>query len=422
MKQESRGEPFAIMAKPVGSKCNLNCEYCYYLGTDELIGNKPAPRMDDSTLETLIRRYIEESSGRVVHFTWHGGEPTLAGLDFFKRAVELQKKYLPAGYECWNNLQTNGILLDDEWCEFLAAERFDVGLSIDGAGWIHDRYRRDAAGVGTYERVSAAVRRLVDRGVRPDLLCTVTSDSSAEPLEVYRALRNLNTGWVQFIPIVRCDESGKVTEDSVTPEGYGEFLCAVFDEWIYNDVGKMDVQLFAETGRVLAGGGPGLCWMAPVCGRVLVVERDGGVYSCDHFVRPAYRLGNVLTDGLRELLESPEQRNFGEVKRSTLTAQCRACKFLPMCGGGCPKDRFSVSDSGENRQYYLCAGLLKFFNYAESRLSELVSLRREGKSPEAVMALLREEESRRWEGVGRNDPCPCGSGKKAKNCCWGRRP
>lgn len=410
------------MAKPVGSRCNLACRYCYYLGTDELIGNAPAVRMDDATLDAFIKRYVEECPGQVVSFTWHGGEPTLAGLDFFRRAVELQKKYLAGGRECWNNLQTNGILLDDEWCDFLAAEKFDVGLSIDGAKAVHDRYRLDHRDEGTYDRVAAACERLKSRGVKPDLLCTVTSDSAADPLAVYRALREMDTGWMQFIPIVRWNEDGSTTPDSVTPEGYGDFLRDVFAEWLYHDLGRVGVQMFAEVAKTIGGGNPSLCTMAQTCGRVLVVERDGGVYSCDHFVRPEHKLGDVAVDGLATLADSEKQREFGEAKRSTLTAECRSCKYLPMCGGGCPKDRFAKSTDGEDGQYYLCGGLKAFFDYAVPRLAELIALQRQRKSVAEISTALRELENARWKGIGRNDPCICGSGRKAKKCCWDRRP
>ena len=421
MDNTAEKEPFVVMAKPVGSVCNLRCEYCYYLGTDDAVGTAPAARMSDETLEKFIRSYIEECGGDTVRFTWHGGEPTLAGLDFYKKAVSLQKKYLPEGKECWNNLQTNGMLLDDEWCSFLAEEKFDVGLSIDGARWVHDRYRRDAAGDATYERVYDTAKRLMAHGVKPDLLCTVTSDSAEDPLSVYRALKNLDTGWMQFIPIVRHMPDGTVTPDSVTPEQYGKFLSEIFDEWILNDVGRTGVQLFAETAMCLNGGSPSLCWMAPTCGRVLIVERDGSVYSCDHFVDTEHKMG-TLEDGLRSLADSGRQRKFGEDKRDTLTKQCRECRYLSMCGGGCMKDRFALSDSGEIGQYYLCDGLRSFFAHAEEKLAKLVIMSRQGMKPAAIMEKLREEEREKWKGIGRNDPCPCGSGKKAKNCCWNRKP
>lgn len=418
----STSRPFVVMVKPVGSRCNLRCSYCYYLDTEQRLGLAPAARMDDETLECLIRQYIEDCPGTTVSFVWHGGEPALAGLNFYKKAVALQKRYKRPDMDIWNNLQTNGVLLDGEWCDFLAEEKFDVGVSVDGAAWIHDRFRKDGAGKGSYRQAVAAVERLKARGIRPDLLCTVTSDAAAEPLAVYRALRNLGTGWVQFIPIVRRKEDGYVTPDSVAPEDYGAFLSAVFDEWIFHDAGRTDVQLFAEMALVGAGGCASLCWMSPICGRALVVERDGSVYACDHFVRPEYRLGSVRTDRLCELADGSRQRTFGEAKRTGLTAQCRACRYLPLCGGGCPKDRFALSDSGEPGQYYLCAGLRSFFARAEDRLAAFIRLRKAGTPPADCTAVLRERERQKWEGVGRNDPCPCGSGKKAKQCCWNRKP
>ena len=412
--------PFVLMVKPVGSRCNLSCRYCYYLGTDARLGQPAEGCMSEETLEALIRNYMESSPGPVVSFTWHGGEPALAGLDFYRRAVALQKKYLPAGFSCWNSLQTNGVLLDDDWCDFLAAERFDVGLSLDGTAELHDAFRPQAGGGGSWEAALAAARRLLRRGVRPDLLCTVTSDTAKQPLAVYRTLRDLGTGWMQFLPIVRRTPDGRVTPDSVSPESYGAFLCDVFDEWVRHDTAHTGVQIFAEAMRALGGGEPTLCTMAPVCGRALVVEKDGSVYSCDHFVRPEYRLGNVCTDRLADLADAPRQLAFGQAKRDTLPARCKACRFLPLCGGGCPKDRFPTED-GEAAPY-LCEGLLHFFSYAEGRLLELLRLQKSGLSPQEAQRALCEWERRLWQDVGRNDPCPCGSGKKAKKCCWNRRP
>jgi uncharacterized protein len=406
----------------VGSRCNLACSYCYYLETEGALHSSDRLRMSDSLLEAYIRQYIEASPGPIVPFTWHGGEPTLAGLNFYRRAVELQQRYLPPGWNCWNNLQTNGILLDDAWCSFLADAHFDVGLSIDGAQWIHDKYRQDRGGHGTYERVVATVRRLQAHGIQPDLLCTVTSDTAAEPLAVYRALRDLNTGWIQFIPIVRRNADGQVTADSVTGEAYGSFLCAVFDEWIRCDVGRLEMQLVAEMSLVWSGGTASLCWMAPTCGRVLILEQDGSVYSCDHFVTREHRLGDIAATSLGELVEAPAQRRFGDKKRDQLPEQCRACKWLTICNGGCPKDRFAVAENGEPGLNFLCSGLRQFFAHAEQPLRRLLELRSQGATPATIMATLRAEAQLRWRGVGRNDPCPCGSGRKAKHCCWFKRP
>ena len=437
-------EPFVVMVKPVGSLCNAQCSYCYYrnkeyaeAGSDAAGESPPGERrqakvpfrMTDEVLELFIRQYIEASPGPVVSFTWHGGEPTLAGLDFFRLAVELQKKYLPEGWSCWNNLQTNGILLDDQWCSFLAEERFDVGLSIDGARWIHDQYRKDNQDHGTYQLAVTAVKRLQLHGVQPDLLCTVTSAAEKEPLAIYRALRNLNTGWIQFIPIVRKDVFAAGTEyaegnplpESVSGDGYGKFLCSVFDEWALHDMGRIEVQLFAETIRVWAGGAASLCWMAPVCGRVLVLEKDGSVYSCDHFVSPSHLIGNINLSHLGGLADLPVQRQFGKDKRDKLNAKCRSCRWLSVCNGGCPKDRFLLSESGKPDLNYLCTGLERFFSYIEPAVKIINLLAGKGLSPDEIMIRLRAMMHAKWEGVGRNDPCPCGSGRKAKNCCWSKR-
>ena len=409
--------PFVVMAKPVGPVCNLECSYCYYLETGRLYTGPHQFRMSDAMLETYVRRYIAASPGPVVLFVWHGGEPTLAGLDFFRRAVQLQKDHLPEGWECWNNLQTNGVLLDDEWCSFLADARFDVGLSIDGIRWSHDSYRKDRQGHGTYERAVAAIRRLQAHGVQPDLLCAVTSAVAKEPLSVYRSLRDLGTGWMQFIPILRRTPDGQLTAESVTDEAYGRFLCAVFDEWVYHDIGKVDIQLFAEMSLVWSGGTPNLCWMAPTCGRVPIVEHDGAVYACDHFVTAERRIGDIETSDLGTLVDLPVQRRFGDDKHDGLPARCLSCSWLSVCNGGCPKDRFPLEPTGIPGLNYLCNGLRQFFAHAEKPLRQVTEGKRKGLSPETMIARLRAEAAARWKGVGRNDPCPCGSGRKAKHCC-----
>ncbi|MDR3600417.1 MAG: anaerobic sulfatase maturase [Desulfosporosinus sp.] len=411
------------MAKPVGSLCNLECSYCYYLETGRFAQSQSQSRMSDSLLERYIHQYIESSPGPVVQFTWHGGEPTLAGLNFYRLAVELQKRHLPEGWSCWNNLQTNGILLDDEWCSFLADAHFDVGLSIDGTQWLHDQNRKDHSGSGSYERAVAAVRRLQAYGIQPDLLCTVTSATAQEPLAlaVYRTLKDLNTGWIQFIPIVRLTADGQPTADSVTSEGYGAFLCAVFDEWVRHDLGRLNVQLFAEMALVWSGGKASLCWMAPTCGRVLILEHDGNVYSCDHFVNPDHHIGNLESSPLSELADLPVQRRFGNEKQTKLPLQCHACSWLALCNGGCPKDRFVLAENGEQGLNYLCGGLRQFFTHAEQPLRHVMQLRKQGLTSDAIRAELLAKSQARWRGVGRNDPCPCGSGRKAKQCCWSKR-
>jgi len=420
---ESPGiEPFVIMAKPVGPVCNLECSYCYYLETARLFSHQNRLQMSDDILETYVRQYIATNPGPEVLFVWHGGEPTLAGLDFYRRAIELQKRYLPEGWSCRNNIQTNGILLDDNWCSFLTDNHFDVGLSIDGTQWAHDTYRKDHLGHGTYESAAEAIRRLQSHGIQPDLLCTVTSVSAKEPISIYRALRSFDTGWIQFIPIVRRKPNGEVTPESVAGKEYGRFLYAIFNEWIHHDITRLNVQLFAEMSLVWAGGTPSVCWMAPTCGRVLIVEHDGSVYSCDHFVNQEHYIGNLKTSQLSEIIGSPVQRRFSHSKQELLPGQCLNCSWLDVCNGGCPKDRFSLSENGETGLNYLCNGLRYFFSQAEKPLKQIIQSRKNGISPNAIMGELRDKTREYWKGVGRNDPCPCGSGLKAKNCCWDLRP
>ena len=390
MPGEGREAPLAVMVKPVGSRCNMRCAYCYYLEKGKYSGSRKQTCMSYSLLEKLIRQTIAASPGPIVSFTWHGGEPTLAGMEFYKKALELERKYLPKGWEVWNNLQTNGLLLNKDWCRFLQENRFDVGLSIDGSAEVHDANRRMVNGAGTFDRVSAAIRRLRETGVEPDLLCTVNGVSQERPLEVYRALRDTGCGWVQFIPVVIRGADGGAAQGSVDPEGYGRFLTAVFDEWVKHDLGILDVQLFAEMARVMAGGQASLCWMNPTCGCVLIAEEDGAVYSCDHFVDPEHRLGNLREGSLARMAGGEFQRAFGLGKRETLTDECRACPWLRFCNGGCPKDRFGFSAKGQPGQYWLCSGLKAFFSHAEPILEKVMAMSAKGKSPAEIMAELNE--------------------------------
>lgn len=406
--------PFVVMAKPVGSACNMRCSYCYYLQTE---GSNPVGRMSEETLERFIGNYIASSKGPVVSFTWHGGEPTLAGLDFYREAVVLQKKLLPEGWECWNNLQTNALALDEAWCSFLQQEHFDVSLSIDGDRENHDLHRRDVLQQDTYERVASAVRMLQRYGIEPDLLCTVTSEASKNGRRIYRALRDFHTGWIQFIPIVvRRGEEG-VTPESVSAASYGQFLKEVFSEWLYHDLDRTEVQLFSEMALVLSGKQANLCWMRKTCGDVPVVEKDGSVFSCDHFVRREFRLGSIRESGLSELMVSPAQIRFGREKRDGLSETCLSCPWLELCNGGCPKDRFLPLPHETVKQYFLCEGLKDFFSYAVPRLKEAMRLSMKGQTRQQIMEELTRQERERFRGLSRNDPCPCGSGKKLKKCC-----
>ncbi|MBQ1826541.1 MAG: anaerobic sulfatase maturase [Erysipelotrichaceae bacterium] len=384
MNQKNEGlkcPPFSMMIKPIGSLCNLNCRYCYYHDKNELL-HLDNYRISDKLLEQFIRQYLSVHPGPVVSFVWHGGEPSLCGIDFYRRVIELQKKHNIHNYQIWNNIQTNGTLLNDKWCDFLAKNGFDVGLSIDGTEEIHNYYR----GQGTYEKVRETCGRLQRHGINPDLLCTVTSDTAGKPIETYQSLKSLNTGWMQFIPIVRFID-GKLTDDSVRAEDYGDFLIQIFDYWLKNDLASTGVQIFAETMMILMGQKPSLCTLAEICGQALVLEHDGNVYSCDHYVFDDYRLGNIMEHDLSELITSDKLREFA-LGKARLSKECRNCEVLRFCHGGCQKDRVRFPDD-EIKRNILCPGLRMFFNHVEKPLSEIIALMRKGYSLKQIDQIMK---------------------------------
>ena len=408
------------MAKPVGPICNLDCAYCYYLSKTGLFGKGEHFRMSREVLESYVSSFIAASPGPLVHFGWHGGEPTLAGIEFYRQVVELQDRYLPAGWRCLNNIQTNGTLLNERWCAFLAEHHFAVGLSIDGPAFLHDAFRPDRHGRPTHERAMKGLRLLRSAGIEPDVLCTLNALTAAHPREVYRFFVDQEVNWVQFLPVVERAPGGGVSGRSVTPEAMGEFLCTVFDEWVRHDVERIGVQNFLECFLVVSGKPANLCVMARTCGQVLAMEHDGSVYSCDHFVDVGHRLGEVTGDGLATLLASPEQLAFGKAKDDTLPAYCRACPVGFLCHGGCPKDRFATTADGEAGLNYLCAGYRRFYSHLLPHLARMAALARQGRPIFEIMSELEEiehEDRVRWQVAGRNDPCPCGSGRKYKHCC-----
>ena len=410
------------MAKPVGAACNLRCDYCYYLKTDSLFRESVSrlqngiETMSDEVLRAFIRNYIGSTAGSVVSFTWHGGEPTLTGIDFYRRALHFQGEALlepeNAGKEVWNNLQTNGTLIDEEWADFLAENHFDVGLSIDGTEALHDLHRKDAGSGGSFRRAVRGIELLMERGIKPDLLCTVNAGMTGHGREVYRSLADLDTGWLQFIPIVVWTDGGTSAE-SISPKDYGEFLMDAFAEWFFHDMGFVRVQLFEETALALAGKEPTLCNLKETCGDVLVVERDGRVYSCDHFVDEVHLLGNVISDELSDLANLKKQREFGERKRK-VPETCKSCDYFALCHGGCPKDR-----EPDGRQH-LCEGLRSFYAYAVPKFKRAMYLSANGLESGEISRTILAEERTRLEKIGRNQPCPCGSGKKVKHCCLAR--
>ena len=376
--------------------------------------------MSPEVLESFIRSFIAASPWPEVAFVWHGGEPTLAGLAFYRRVVEYQRRHLPPGRTARNNLQTNGTLLDDAWCLFLREHGFLVGISLDGPAALHDAFRTDAGGRPSHERVLRGLRLLQRHHVDHNVLCTVNSANAGHPLEVYRYLRDLGVDWIQFIPIVEHVGGGAVSDRSVRPEDYGAFLNAVFDDWVHRDVGRVFVQLFEECASVWAGLPASLCVLRETCGQALVMEHGGDVFSCDHFVVPEHRLANLRDTPLQQMAASPAQAAFGADKRRLLPPECVSCRWRFICNGGCPKDRFVRDAAGHAGLNYLCAGFSAFFEHADPHLRRLAELWRRGQAPALLMAELRAESRADRRSPGRNDPCPCGSGRKYKRCCLGR--
>lgn len=402
--------PFHLMTKPMGSKCNLDCTYCFYLEKEHLYPATDSFRMKPEVLEAYVRGYIAAQPGPVVSFAWQGGEPTLAGVGFFRRVVELQRQYA-AGRTIENALQTNGTLLDDEWGAFLAREKFLVGLSVDGPAPLHDAYRVDKGGQASFERVMAGLEVLRKHGVEFNTLTTVHRRNVAAPLEVYRFLRAAGSCYLQFIPIVeRAARPGTpaglwlaappeldddatldehVTEWSVRPAEYGEFLCRIFDEWVQHDVGRIFVQQFDSALANWVGEPAGVCVFTENCGRALAVEHNGDVYSCDHYVYPRYRLGNLLNTALPDLVDSPQQAAFGAAKSSTLPRYCRECPVRFACHGECPKHRFLRTPHGEPGLNYLCRGYQRFFTHIDSPMRTMGALLQSGRAPAEIMQLPR---------------------------------
>lgn len=391
-----RNRRFSAMFKPVGSRCNLDCRYCYYLGKENRKAQTPS--VDDGVLDTFIREYIESVDDHDVYFEWQGGEPTLLGIDYFRRVLDVQKRHCPSHKRVHNSLQTNGTLLGDEWSRFLADNEFLVGLSIDGPRELHDRFRVAKSGGATFDRVLEAVSHLDRHGVEFSTLTVVNSVNSRQPLEVYRFLtREVGPRMLQFIPCVELRdfrntapwywqhapvltgapqlrpgaEQSLLTDWSVSAEAYGEFLCAIFDDWHEHDIGRYFVNTFESAVASWAGLPPQICVFNAFCGKSVIVEQDGDVYSCDHFAFPEYRLGNITESNLGDLVFSRRQVAFGYGKLDLLPGQCRKCRYLKACYGECPKKRFLHTPDGEPGLNYLCNGLYQFFRHADQRLQKL---------------------------------------------------
>ncbi len=391
---DSRPPAFHVMAKPRGAICNLGCEYCYYLPKKALYPGGTF-RMSNQVLKSYVRQYIAAQQVPQVHFAWQGGEPTLMGLDFFRRVVGYQKEAARPGMRIENAIQTNGTLLNDDWCRFFVENHFLVGISLDGPREIHDVYRKDKGNRGTFDRVIHGIRLLKDYQVDFNILTCVSAANAEKPLEVYHFLRDeVGAEFIQFIPIVEWErptdpqKERKLSERSVNGEQYGYFLNSIFDDWLAHDLSKIFVQIFDTSFGHWIGAPGGLCVFQETCGLALVTEHNGDVYSCDHFVEPDCYLGNMLKTPLAEMVGSEKQRQFGLAKRNSLPQYCRSCSFLFACNGGCPKDRTDITPDGEPGLNHLCSGFKTFFAHVDSPFRIMANLIRQHRPMTDVMKIL----------------------------------
>ncbi len=432
---------YHVLAKPTGPVCNLDCEYCFFL-SKEMLYPGDRFRMADDLLETYIRQLLESHRAPEVTVAWQGGEPTMMGLDFFRRSVELVDAYRRPDQHISYTIQTNGILIDDDWAAFFKEHDFLVGLSVDGPKPLHDAYRVDKRGRGSFDRVMRGFDALAARDVEVNVLCTIHAVNAAHGLEVYRFFRDeMGVRFIQFIPIVErvtetllplanlgwsverdadrplyIQEGHHVTKRTVTPEAFGRFLVEIFDEWVRNDVGEVFVQHFDTALANWYGEPAGVCVFSETCGLAVALEHNGDLYSCDHYVEPDYLLGNINDTPMVELVGSPQQIAFGLAKRDGLPEYCRTCDVRFACHGGCPKNRFSKTPDGDDQLNYLCAGYKMFFTHIDGPMRIMCDLLQRNRAPSEVSAILAAEDAARFAGVGRNDPCPCGSGLKYKHC------
>lgn len=418
-----------VLAKPSGATCNLACSYCFFLDK-ELLYPDSKFRMTEETLEAYIRQLIETHSSSQVTVAWQGGEPTLMGVDFYRKAIQYQEKYRRPGMTFENTMQTNGTLLDDEWCQFFKENNFLIGLSLDGPRHLHDAYRVDKGGAPTFDKVMRGLRLLQKHGVEYNILTTVNRNNADHPLEVYRFLRDeIETSWIQFIPVIeRMNPDGlnliqagdQVSPRSVRPEQFGRFLIRIFDEWMHNDVGRIFVQTFEATlGNWMRLPTSGMCVFDRTCGYGLALEHNGDLYSCDHFVEPDYLLGNIKQEHMLELVGSQEQYKFGRDKYDSLPKYCLECSVRFACNGECPKNRFTMTPDGEAGLNYLCAGYKAFFQRIDEPMKILAMLIRSGRPASDLMPILadrKEALEKELQMAKPGGPCPCGSGMNYKAC------
>ncbi|BBQ80959.1 regulatory protein [Raoultella ornithinolytica] len=421
-----------VMAKPTGSVCNIDCTYCFYLEKEALYPERNTRwQMSDETLERYIGQHIDAQSGDNVTFAWQGGEPTMMGLAFFRRVIALCDKYAN-GKKITHALQTNGILLDDAWARFFAEHRFLIGLSIDGPAPLHNQYRVNRTGKGTHDRVMAAMALLKAHHVEFNTLTVVGKHNVEHAREVYEFLVAAGSRYIQFIPLVERlsndassalqlvlpgESAARLAPWTVPSWQFGDFLRQIFDVWVRRDVERVSVQMFDVAMAAWTGQPPVLCVHSATCGHAFALESNGDLYNCDHFVYPEHKLGNIHQQTIHELNHSERAIAFGEAKETTLTADCRRCEFRPVCHGGCPKHRFAVSPNGHPGHNYLCAGYKHFFKHITPYMNVWQQLLESGYPPSSIMQWLANEEPQAVAAVRRNDPCPCGSGRKYKKCC-----
>ncbi len=379
---------FHVMAKPTGAQCNLDCEYCFFLKKAALYPEGTF-RMSEGVMDRYVRQTVRSGQPSIA---WQGGEPTLMGLDFFRKVIASETKHMKPGMVVENTLQTNGILIDEDWCRFLRDNRFLVGISLDGPRHLHDVYRKDKAGNPTFDKVVKAIRLMQEHKVEFNILCTVNAANSRYPLEVYRFFRDeLGARFFQFIPVVERDNPDgnqdglALTGRTVPSEEYGSFLNAIFDEWVKRDVGTVFVPFFDAVLASYVNGVSSICVLRPVCGDALALEHNGDIYSCDHFVEPKHRLGNILESSLEGMATGPAQRAFGQAKSATLPRQCRDCQWLFTCHGECPKNRVLTTADGEPGLNWLCAGLTAFFAHTEQPMKTMAGLLKSGRYADEIM-------------------------------------
>lgn len=394
------------MAKPIGPVCNLDCSYCYYLEKEKLFPKGENFRMNPEVLESYIRQYCESQPSPEITFAWQGGEPTLLGIEYFRRVVELEKKHA-GGRTVHNAVQTNGTKLDHEWCRFFGENNFLVGLSIDGPRALHDTYRVDKGQRSTFDRVMRGLDLLKKHRVEFNTLTVVSASNVKHPLKVYDFLRETGSGYIQFIPLVERLAAGDgsrlafaeppepgqpptpVTRWSVNADLYGKFLIRIFDQWVSSDVGRVFVQMFDVSLGIWSGAGAGLCVFLENCGQALAIEHNGDLFFCDHYVYPKYRLGNILNDSLGAMAHSDAQHQFGRAKSEALPEFCRACDVRFACNGECPKHRFIKTPDGEDGLNYLCHAYKTFFSHVDPAMKQMASLLHAGRAPAEIMTRFR---------------------------------